>query len=437
VKRALALVLAIAASASSAKAADRALLLRAAGYVDVEAGRLVTPATILIRNGVIVSLHPSPAETLGAREINLPRAYLMPGMIDAHTHLLSDKAQVDSQSLLTDVRDHSRADRIKTGAQHAAEMLRAGVTTVRDLGNSGRGGDVLLRDSIAREQASGPRMLVSTRALSPPGGQFGALADAHEDQVREEYAEVRDAATARAATRQAIADGADVIKVIVDARPLMLSDDVLVAIVDEAHRAGRKVAAHANADAAVRAAVRAGVDTIEHAFAAEDATLKDMAQKGVPLVVTNAPLSVLEAIAISPELSPEARAAKRQRLESWDKDQCARLARAVSFGVRIVGGSDAAWTVPGKTSGEVAVLGLLHAHDCGLGAAAVIRTVTVNAAQALGLSAETGTIALGQRADIIAVADDPLSDITTVKRPKLVVASGRVLLAAVTKKAVK
>jgi imidazolonepropionase-like amidohydrolase len=426
VKLALALALAIAASASAGEAADHALLLRAAGYVDVEAGRLMAPATILIRKGVIVSLHPSAAESAGAEVIDLPSAYLMPGMIDAHTHLLSDKTQVDSQSLLADVRDHSRADRLKTGAQHAAEMLRTGITTVRDLGNAGRGGDVALRDTIARGQEVGPRMLASTRALAPPGGQFGALADGHGDQVREEYAEVRDASAARAATQEAIADGADVIKVIVDARPLMLSDEILAAIVDEAHRAGRKVAAHANADAAVRAALRAGVDTIEHAFAAEDSTLKDMAQRGVPLVVTNAPLSVLETIAISPELSPEARAAKRQRLEAWDKDQCARLARAVTFGVRIVGGSDAAWSVPGKTRGEVAVLGLLHEADCGVGNAQVLRSITIDAAQALGLSDQIGSIAPGKRADIVALSANPLSDVAAIRKLEFVLVAGRV-----------
>jgi imidazolonepropionase-like amidohydrolase len=164
--------------------------------------------------------------------------------------------------------------------------LDAGITTVRDLGNSGVGGDLALRNAIRAGWINGPRILAATRALSPVGGQFDSMrSGAARAVVAEEYAGVSGPAEARRAVDEAIFAGADVIKVIVDTglrenHTSVLSEEVLRAIVEQAHRSRAKVAAHAIMNAAVRAAVQAGVDSIEHAYFATDEVLKLMVEKG-------------------------------------------------------------------------------------------------------------------------------------------------------------
>jgi imidazolonepropionase-like amidohydrolase len=174
------------------------------------------------------------------------------------------------------------------GARNARDMLEAGFTAVRDVGNSGVNGDVALRDAIEDGWVNGPRMRVSTRALAPIGGQFNLLS--HEAQnalIQQEYAVVTGYEEVLRAVRQADYDGADLIKVIVGVGARTFSPAEMKAIVDEAHRLGKKVAAHATDDAMARLAVDAGVDSVEHGYSLSEETMKDMAAKKIFLVPTN------------------------------------------------------------------------------------------------------------------------------------------------------
>ena len=385
--------------------------LRAAAAVDVERGVRIERAVLLVRDGRIAALGSELGIPEGATVIDLGGATLLPGLIDAHTHLLlrfDPRVGDETTNAVLQMNTLAPEGRALRGAALAREMLEAGFTTVRDLGNAGRGGDVALRDAVVRGWVPGPRMLVSTRALSPPGGQFGGLAALGRDLVEEEYVEITGADSARRAVREAVRDGADLIKVIVDGG-LQLAPAELDAIVDEAHRAGRKVAAHATGDDAVRAAARAGVDSIEHAYSAPDDALRVMAEKRIFLVPTDSPREL--GIASEEEI-----AAMHQR-----------LAHAVALGVPIAAGSDTYYRHAGKTRGESAKLMFRAYAESGLPPARIVRAATFDAARLLDLETELGSLEVGKAADVVALEGDPLTDVSALDRVTMVMKGGVVV----------
>jgi imidazolonepropionase-like amidohydrolase len=401
--------------------------LHAARMVDVRAGRVVADPVILVRDGRILALGPGLTVPAHARRIELGEVTLLPGLVDAHTHLLSDKAAETDDGALVEVAGQDAGRRALRGAAMAREDLQAGITSVRDLGNSGRGGDVALRDAIAAGWVPGPRMVVSTRALAPVGGQFDPLPPQSQGLVDQEYAVVTGPEDARRAVRQAVYDGADLIKVIVNQGPASLAPDEMAAIVAEAHRSGRKVAAHATTDAAVREAAEAGVDSVEHAFGAGDEVLALLAKRHIVLVPTDPTLDELAAIVIPADADPARRAAMIDHLRRWEAAQRDRLARAMKLGVPLAAGSDTAWQVKGRTRGELTVAIFIHYAASGLTPAQVMRAATLDGAALLGLGEDTGVLEPGKAADIIAVAGDPMADITALARVRFVMKAGEVV----------
>lgn len=416
---------ALALAGAGARAEDAPpTAIHAARMVDVRTGALVRDAVVVVRGDRIVAAGAGLADPPGARRIDLGDATLLPGLIDAHTHLLSDKDSETDAGALAEVAQMTTAQRALRGAALAREALQAGITTVRDLGNSGHGGDVALRDAIAAGWVEGPRMVVSTRALAPAGGQFGPLTPAAQAIIGDEYAVVTGPNEARRAVRQAVYDGADLIKVIVNQGPRMLDAEEMAAIVDEAHRSGRKVAAHATTDAAVRLAAEAGVDSVEHAFGASDDVLALLARRKIVLVPTDPPLDVLTAIVIPADATAERRAALTRHLQAWVRTQDDRLARARRLGVPIAAGADVAWKAPGRTRGDLEVAVFVHYAEAGLAPAEVLRAATLDAAALLGLGEQTGALEPGRYADIVAVDGDPLSDLAALQRVRFVMKAG-------------
>src|SRR5947199_7226867 len=264
----------LAAVPGTAVAAGPAVIaVRCGRLIDVKSGNAVPNAVVLVEKGKVTAAGADVKVPEGARTIDLGRATCLPGLIDSHTHLLSNLKvglgdQQDAAMIM--YTRMSVAQRALLGAAMAREMLEAGFTTVRDLGNSGVNGDVALRDAIRDGWVPGPRMVVSTRALSPIGGQFRSLSPAGAELVAQDYAEVTGVDQVRRAVRQAVFDGADVIKVIVNDGPGTLSLDELKALVEEAHRARRKVAAHAVGVDATGLVIEAGVDSVEHGYVITD-----------------------------------------------------------------------------------------------------------------------------------------------------------------------
>jgi imidazolonepropionase-like amidohydrolase len=405
-------------------------VVRAAKMIDVKAGTVVANPVIVVRGNRIVSVGPNAAVPAGARVIDLGNVTLLPGLIDAHTHLLqnySGQLGGDDPNMLLTVASMSTAKRALLGAKMGREDLEAGITTVRDLGNSGFGGDVALRDAINAGWVTGPRMRASTRAISAAGGQFGPVQPEVQKLIEQEYAVVSTIDEARRAVRQAFYDGADLIKVIVNTGPRVVSLDEMKAIVEEARRVNRTVAAHAIGDTATRIAAEAGVSSIEHAYTIPDAVLAMMAQKGIYLVATDYPAAFyVDALGPS-NLTPEQQKQQRAGAEQFAKGNADRLMRAVRAGVKVAFGSDEYYDTPGRTRGQASLLTLQAYQEAGMAPLEVLRTATVNAAGLLGWSDRIGAIEAGKFADIIAVDGDPLKDVKDLQKVRFVMKGGEVI----------
>ena len=414
----------LAALLLAAPAAAETVIIQAGHLLADPARPLQGPSTITVTDGritaVAAGLAPPPA---GARLIDLSNRTVLPGLIDAHVHLMSvpgnpfwqEAVQTDDYLALV-------------GAHNALTTLRAGFTTVRDLGSSGTTGFALKR-AIDEGLLPGPRMLVSGTPLSTIGGhgdvagfrpEVIAALDGHNTCTGPDQCAARVRELARA--------GADVIKFMATGGVLSqgdrglgqaFTDAEMRAIVDTAHALGLKVAAHAHADEGIAAAVRAGVDSIEHGTFASPATIQLMRQRGTTLVPT-----LMAFVGIRERLgrgiyTPLVESKVRMTLEVVGR--AARLAHQA--GVPVVFGTDAGVYEHGRNAGEFAEL----VERAGLTPAEAIAAATTGAARLLGLDSEVGRIAPGFSADLIAVDGDPLADVTVLQHVGFVMVRGRVV----------
>jgi imidazolonepropionase-like amidohydrolase len=409
------------------------LAIRAAHLIDGKNDTVVNNAVVLIAGEKIAAVGSGLAIPPNARFIDLGDATLLPGLIDAHTHLLSEmdgsNLSLQDVEMLRIVATQSTAERALLGAKLGREDLEAGITTVRDVGNSGVNGDVALRRAIERGWVQGPRMVTSTRALAAQGGQFGILTPAAQGLIEQEYVTVRGPESARQAVRQALYDGAGCIKVIVNGSPANVTLDEMKAIVDEAHTAGVKVAAHAIGDKATRIAAEAGVDSIEHAYVVPDDVLKMMVEKRIFLVPTDGTLKTFVDMSFGRRQPTESERADREReYAPYVKQEQERLKRAVKLGVPIAAGSDMYLSMPGMTRGQASLLVYEAYAEAGMTPMQIIHAATRNAAELLGLPDRIGTLEPGKLADIIGVRGDPLQDIRALEHAKFVMKGGAVVV---------
>jgi imidazolonepropionase-like amidohydrolase len=422
----------LAAQDQKASNASHPIAIRAARLIDSRSDRLITDSVIIVEGEKITAVGSRLAIPTGATVIDLGDATLLPGLIDSHTHLLleMDGADLSLQdvAMLQAVAMHSTAERALLGAKLAREDLEAGITTVRDVGNSGVNGDVALRDAINRGWLPGPHIIASTRALAAPGGQLGRLIPEAQSIIEQEYVTISGAESARQAVRQALYNGADCIKVIVNGSPANVTLDEMKAIVDQAHTSGVKVAAHATDEKATLIAAEAGVDSIEHAYVISDDVLKMMAEKHIFMVPTDGTeQEYLDMMFGSRRPNPD----ELKEQEKWMKQYVVgngdRLRRARKLGVPIAAGSDMYLTLPHKSRGQASLLMLEAYAEEGMTPMEIIHAATINAAELLGWKDRIGTLEMGKLADIIAVPGDPLKDVTALERAKFVMKEGVVI----------
>ena len=273
-------------------------------------------------------------------------------------------------------------------------------------------------------------MLVSTRALAPLGGQFDGYplsAATRNAIVDEEYRQVTGTVEATRAVRDALYEGADVIKVIVGVGPITFSPEEMNAIVTEAHRSGRRVAAHATDEKSERIAAEAGVDSIEHGYGMSDDVLKIMAAKKIYLVPTDGTVDTfIHRTDMRDEDHRQLEAIIRKYPITYETD---RLQRAMKLGVMIASGSDYYYQGPeGSTRGQTSKWVLYAYANEGMPPIDVLRAATINAAQLLGWADRVGSIEPNKLADIIAVDGDPLKDIHALERVQFVMKGGKVIV---------
>ena len=389
--------------------ANARVVIRAARMLDARGGRIINDAVVVVEGGLITAAGAGVAAPAGAQVIDLGHVTLLPGLVDAHTHLTY---HFDRTGRFGISWDSGPDETLAHARENARATLLAGVTTARDLGGDSRV-VTRLRDRVNRGEAEGPRLLVSGEPLTA-----AVLRGAEEDRGER----VR---RVRAFVRARIAEGVDVIKIFegVDATgaPLFNSQEINAAV-EEAARAGLRVAVHAHEAAAVRAAVSGGCASVEHGSFLNDEAVRLLAKHRTALVPTlYLPTHYLE---------------HRERFVSFDPltwtfferlraGNLANAARALKGGVWVVAGSDAVAGLHGHNPREVVWL-----VKAGMKPAEALRAATLEGARLLGLEGKVGEIRAGAFADLIAVAGDPTKDVGAVERVVFVMKGGRVVRGA-------
>jgi len=410
--------------------------------LDPRSGKVLSGAAVLIEGNKIKEVGPATQIQAHAgsdvKTIDLGKATLLPGLIDGHTHLFLDiivPPELEQQRHLNGLFApgmllaviESPSKRVLMAAQSAREDLESGITTVRNLGHSGIDGDTELRDAINAGRVPGPRILASGRKLITRGSYVQnlnpALADAIVDQ---EFLFIDGMDQARQAVRRNEFQNVDLIKVTADEN---LTVPELTAVTEEAHREHLKVAVHAPDKVSIQTAIDSKADSIEHGNEATDEQLKQMRDKGIYLDLTptfyGEFLQKISEPSIVISSASRADAASRNPGRKQRYDQLVQ--RVLKSGVKFAEGSDMCWFYPGKTRGEASVAAFVNLHDAGMPTLDVIRAITSSSAEMLGWQDRIGTIEAGKFADLVAVAGDPVGDITELERIRFVMKDGQVI----------
>lgn len=404
-----------------AKPAPQRVAVRAGKMIDVKSGQVVNNAVVLIEGERITAAGSNLPVPAGVNVIDLGDATLLPGLIDCHTHIVSQPS-----NYYEDIFRKSPIDVAVTAHVYARRTLEAGFTAVRDLG-SGEFVDVALRKAIESGAVAGPRIQAASLAVGATGGHadlsgftpyinlggFSGIADGEAD--------------IRKTIRFQIKNGADVIKLIATAGVLSEEESVgapqytqeeMNAAVDEARMWGRKVAAHAHGAEGIKRAARAGVASIEHGSFLDEEGIRLMKERGTYLVADiyndDYILAEFGRLGYPEKIIEKERLVGRTQRENFQK--------AVKAGVKIAYGTDAGVYPHGWNAKQFA-----HMVRWGLTPLQAIQAATVNAADLLGWSDRIGTIEANHFADLIAVTGDPLKDVTTLERVTFVMKGGQVV----------
>ncbi|HUI50168.1 MAG TPA: amidohydrolase family protein [Terriglobales bacterium] len=409
------------------KSAGKTYVLKAARLFDGKSNSLVTPGLVVVTGGKIAAVGPKATIPAGAEVIDFGDATLLPGFIDAHTHLTFPYSEDYKQARL-DTLQKTIGERELDATVNARVTLMAGFTTVRDVGSEDYM-DVGLRNGIRKGDVPGPRMLVCVHAIGATGGHCDA-----EDGYRHgifghesgpEEGVINSPAEGRYAVRLDHKYGADVIKICASGGVLSLTDDVdtpqltqeeLNAIIDEAHALRRKTAAHCHGAEAAKRAIRAGIDSIEHGSFLDEEALDMMQQHGTYFVPTLMALQGLQEqfdknVNIPPAVAAKARLAMASLHLTFQK--------ALAKGVKIGLGTDAGVYPHGRNAEEFHQM-----VDLGMKPIEALKAGTSNDADLLGVADQVGTLESGKLADVVAVPGDPTQNIRQTERVFFVMKEG-------------
>jgi len=377
--------------------------IKAGKLYDSENDKILTNYILQVADHKIVEIGKDIAIPKNAKVIDLSAYTIIPGLIDGHTHLMSLSTITEPGYITNQILFEGDALRALRGANRAKSFLESGITTVRDLGDSGPFLDVALKNAINEGSVVGPRMFVSGPIISPEGGQVTGLLKSKRDVIASDYTIVRSVDDAINAVREHVTYGADIIKICANNSPnsISLTIDEMKAIVTMAHRYNRKVTAHATNDIAALEATTAGVDAIEHAYQISESTLQLMATKGVALIPTDLSKSLFYKYM---EISRYA-GDKASAYESYKSGMQDRLQRAIKANVTILTGSDnyINFEMP---QGEAAKHILRAYLEEGMTPLQILKSSTYLSARFMNMEDKIGVLKQGAFADIVAVKGD-------------------------------
>jgi imidazolonepropionase-like amidohydrolase len=412
--------------ATAAEPPSRTTVLKGARLFDGRGDASVRNGVIVVSGGKIQAVGAGLAVPAGAEVIDLGDVTLLPGFIDAHTHVTGESTENWLEGAMAGMR-RGIAESAVRATEYARRTVLSGFTTVRDVGSSDFI-DVGLRNAINAGVVPGPRMLVAVNSLGARGGHcdntgFPYMLFGSEPGMANGIA--AGGPGFRDAVRFQVKYGADVIKVCATGGVLSLSDEVdtpqltqeeMDALVDEAHRLRRKTAAHAHGAEGAKVAIRAGIDSIDHGSFLDDEAIRMMKERGTYLVPTAMAVKYVTSPTRSypPEIAAKARAAGAAHGAAFRK--------AIQAGVKVALGTDSGVSPHGLNAQE---FGLMVDH--GMSPAAALRAGTSVAAALLGLERAVGALQPGMDADIVAVPGDPLADIRATEKVTFVMRGGKIL----------
>lgn len=398
-------------AASAPQALGRTTFIRAGRLIDPEAGTAAQNQVIVVEGGKVKAVGPNLDIPKGAHVIDLSRSAVLPGLFDAHTHLcMTVNLKRDAGNYFyTSIRDPDTYRAVQ-GVANARDMLAAGFTTVRDVGNAPDYSDTSLRMAIEFGWVPGPHVVNAGKIIAPFGGQWRNW-PGRPDLFDAEYiyADTRD--EMKKAVRENIYYGARVIKIVVNGYGFRYSVEDVKFLVEEAGRSGLRVAAHCNGDEDARTAILGGAASIEHGEGMTEETLRLAKERGVVLVGTDFPESLAAEQGYAPTLAPAF-------LE--------RLRRAYKVGAPMAFGTDALLMTPEKSRGAYALDFLESYVKVGMRPGEILRLMTTDAARLVGVERERGALRPGMEADIIATPGNPLEDVWALRRVSFVMKGGKV-----------
>ncbi|MDC6350966.1 amidohydrolase family protein [Zeaxanthinibacter sp. PT1] len=407
---------------------EKNVYLKAGSFYDSEQNSILKNKVIQVKGNKIIGIGGAGLIPANAEVIDLTEYTVLPGLIDGHTHVLFDQSPQDdwAKHSIATLTLESEALRTLRGAKRARSYLDVGITSIKDLGNSGLFLDVALRNAINEGTAIGPRVFAAGPIMAAQGGQIYGVTHGHQDLVDIEYRVVKSPGDAINAVREHVNQGTDLVKICADNLPnrTRMTPEEIKAIVKTAHSYGLTVTAHSIGNESAWNAVQAGVDGIEHGFNLADSTLSLMAEKEVFLVPTENSRQYMDTYYALEGSSKE----ELKWLDGYMDNMKNRLMRARKKGVIIVAGSDN-YTDIGVTRGTSSKDMLRTYFEAGMEPLEILQAATYHAAASLGKEKMIGVLKPGAMADIIAVKGDVKQDfVNTLNKIVFVMKDGEVYL---------
>jgi imidazolonepropionase-like amidohydrolase len=399
-------------------AAAQIIAIRAGNLIDPATGNVTRNQIILVQGGKISAVGAGLTIPADAQVVDLSNEWVMPGLIDAHTHItfqeIPGKAPFEAMYL-----KESSPFRALRGLHNAGILLNAGFVTVREVGNEADYACSDLKKAIRMGWFDGPTIQCAGKIIGPFGGQSKGMPEEIGEFWRHEYIDADTPDEIIKAIHQDIYYGADVIKLATDNSEFFYSENDIRVAVTEAHNAGRALAVHVYGGQAADNVIRGGADSVEHGFGLTNEQLKLMKEKGTFLVGTDFPTAHLAGLNPSNDTLADA--------DKLGKSIIDRLGRAHRIGVKMAFGSDTVTEIPGRTRADMVFDYLAVWRAADVPPADILKAMTANGAELLRINKERGAITTGQFGDIIAMPADPLQDIESLRKVDFVMKNGKVV----------